>query len=45
MGSHDRSFNTDPLILNPVLKIEWDMAKGQMGVQGDEILVKGIFEK
>ena len=45
MGSHDRSFKTDLLILNSVLKIEWVMTKGQMRVQGDEILVKGIFEK
>jgi hypothetical protein len=45
MGSHDRSFKTDLLILNSDLKIEWVMAEGQMIVQGDEIIVKRIFEK
>ena len=43
-GSIAEGKDADLLILNSDLKIEYVMAKGQMMVQGAEILVKGIFE-
>ncbi len=43
-GSIEEGKDADLLILNPELKMEWVMAKGQMMVHNDEIIVRGTFE-
>ncbi|OGP73298.1 MAG: beta-aspartyl-peptidase [Deltaproteobacteria bacterium RBG_16_49_23] len=43
-GSIEEGKDADLLILNPELKMEWVMAKGQMMVHNDEIIVRGAFE-
>jgi len=43
-GSIEEGKDADLLIFNPDLKIEWVIAKGQMMVHNDEIIVRGTFE-
>jgi len=43
-GSIEEGKDADLLILNPELKMEWVMAKGQIMVHNDEIIVRGTFE-